>query len=340
MIDQSMQYAAPQFRHSNSARWPAWVPFVAGGFMTLGLFYFGVARPTADELASLKTKIGTLEQSIATIAGHKGSVDETNHLLSLLGQQQAYASSARKTLADIQRLNADLIAEAKNADDAVVAVDQLAAIKNLAISNSDRADEANKALNTSEDLQERLADSVDTAEQALRASIDLLAIRGELLQDSYLNESAKHALNRLVEIRSTLDQEAANVDTAQERVSELLTLKDEVIAGTQDLKSSIETLQITRDLRDQFVEASQSFQEIRTWMMEIAAMQPIFSKVQIAMQPLTELANLEKMQPQRLREFAKWFTQQSSTRLASVPSTSASDSSTNTASTEGSNKIE
>ena len=340
MIDQSMQYAAPQFRHSNPSRWPAWVPFVAGGFMTLGLFYFGVARPTADELASLKSQVGALEQSIATIAGHKGSVDETNHLLSLLGQQQAYASSARRTLADIQRLNADLIAESRNVADAVVAVDQLGAIKDLAISNSNRTEEANKALNTSEDLQERLADSVETAEQALRASIDLLAIRGELLQDSYLNESAKHALNRLVEIRSTLDQEATNVDTAQERVSELLTLKDNVIAGTEDLKSSIETLQISRDLRDQFVEASQSFKDIRSWMLEVAAMQPIYSRVQIAMQPLTDLANLEKMQPQRLREFAKWFTQQANTRLASVPSTSASDASTNTVNAEGMNKVE
>jgi hypothetical protein len=340
MIDQSMQYAAPQFRHSPSTSWPAWIPFVAGGFMTLGLFYFGVARPTADELASLKSQIGALEQNIATIAGHKGSVDETNHLLSLLGQQQAYASSARKTLTDIQRLNADLIAESKNVDNAVVAVDQLAAIKDLAISSSNRIDEANKALNTTEDLQERLANSVESAEQALRASIDLLAIRGELLQDSYLNESAKHALNRLIEIRSVLDQEATNVDAAQERVSELLTLKDDVIAGTHDLKASIETLQIARDLSDQFVEASRSFKEIRSWMLEVAAMQPIYSKVQLAMQPLTELANLEKMQPQRLREFAKWFSQQSNTRLASVPTNSSSDSSTNADTAEGINKIE
>ncbi len=340
MIDQSMQYAAPQFRQTNSSRWPAWIPFMGGGLITLGVIYFGVARPAADELASLKAQMSALEQSIAMVAGHKGSVDETNHLLSLLGQQQAYASSARKTLSEIQKLNAELIGEAKNVNDAAIAVDQLAAIKDQAINNADRMDEANKALNDSEDLQDRLADSVETAEMALRASIDLLAIRGELLQDSYLNESAKHALNRLVEIRATLDQEAINVEAAQERVSELIALKDEVVAGTTDLKSSIETLQITKELRDQFVEASQSFKEIRSWMMEVSAMQPIYSKVQVAMQPLTELANLEKMAPQRLREFAKWFVQQNNnTRLASIP-TSSNDAGGEKDVAEGTNKIE
>jgi hypothetical protein len=340
MIDQSMHYASPQFRQSNPSRWPSWIPFLGGGLMTLGLVYFGIARPAADELSSLKAQMSALEQSIAMVAGHKGSVDETNHLLSLLGQQQAYASSARKTLSEIQKLNAELIDESKNVNAAVVAVDQLTAIKDLAITNADRMDEANKALDDSEEIQERLADSVESAELALRASIDLLAIRGELLQDSYLNESAKHALNRLVEIRVTLDQEATNVDAAQERVSELISLKDEVVAGTADLKSSIETLQITKELRDQFVEASHSFKEIRSWMMEIAAMQPIYSRVQLAMQPLTELANLEKMQPQRLRDFAKWFTQQNSnTRLASIPS-SSNDAAGEKDIAEGSNKIE
>jgi DNA repair exonuclease SbcCD ATPase subunit len=299
---------------------------MAGSFFTFGLFYFGVARPASDELIAVKQQIEAMERSVAIVAGHKGSVDETNHLLNLLGQQQAYAKSARKVFAELQKLNSDLIGESHRVDEALLAIDQLASIKDLALANSDRTAEAAEALNASEQLQTRLADSAETTEQALRAGIDLLAIQNELNRNADQNESARASLHTLIELRTTISAESSDLSVAEERVSDLVALKNSVLAGTTDLKDSIETLQLTRELQDRYQDASQFFREMRSWMMEMAAMQPVFSKVQSAVQPLTDLVNLERMQPQQLREFAKVYTQQSKTRLAGLPSSgSASD---------------
>ncbi len=339
MIDQSMQFAAPSYRQP-ATQWPSWLSFLGGSLLTFGMFYFGVARPTSDELSSLRRQIETMEQSVAMVAGHKGSVDETNHLLNLLGQQQAYAISARKAIAEIQKLNTELIGESLRAEEALLAVDQLASIKDLAIANSDRMAEATDALNASGELQQRLAESSGTTEEALRAGLDLLAIQGELSRNAERNESAQATLETLVDIRSALEGESAGIEVAGDRISELLSLKNAVLEGTSDIKDSIETLTLTRELHDQYRDAARSFGEMRSWMMEMSTMLPLFNKVQTALQPLTDLANLERMQPQQLREFARVFTQQSKTRLASVPNAVAPDNASGTSSADSVNKVE
>jgi hypothetical protein len=114
-------------------------------------------------------------------------------------------------------------------------------------------------------------------------------------------------------------REPSNIEMADARLTELVSLKNSVLAGTSDIKGSIETLELSRDLQDSFQEASLSFREMRIWMMEMPAMQPTFLKLQSALEPLTNLANVERMHTEQLRDFAKQFMQQSKTRLASVP---------------------
>jgi tetratricopeptide (TPR) repeat protein len=322
MIDQSMRFSGPSFLQPTS-KWPAWLPFMAGSIFTFGLFYFGVARPASYELAALKTQISTMERSVALVASQKGSVDETNHLLSLLSEQQNYTESARKSIIEIQKLNMDLIAESKRVKEVIAVVDQLAAIKEMAIASSRNTTEAAQALNAAEELQQRLIESSEMSNQASQASLDLLAIRNVILSDSDKTELANDSLNKLVEIRSTLSDETPHIKMADARLSELVSLKNAVLAGTGDIKESIETLARSRDLQDSFYEASRSFREMRIWMLEMSSMQPTFLKLQSALQPLTDLANLERMQPEQIRDFAKAFMQQSKTRFASLPHSEA-----------------
>lgn len=313
-----MRFSGPSYLQPTS-KWPPWFPFVAGSFFTFGLFYFGVARPASVEMAALKKQINAMERSVALVASHKGSVDETNHLLSFLVEQQTFTEDARKSIDEIQKLNTDLIAESKRLKDVIAVVNQLASIKDLALANSYQADEAAEALIAAGELQQRLIEGSELSKQASQASFDLLAIRNVVLSDTDKNELAKDSLNKLVEIRSALSDETSNIEMADVGLSELVSLKNSVLAGTGDLKESIETLELSRDLQDSFQEASRSFREMRIWMMEMSAMEPTFLKLQSALQPLTDLANMERMQPEQLRDFAKHFLKQSKTRLASVP---------------------
>ena len=124
MIDTSLGFNGQHNR--NQTGLSAWFAFAAGGIVTLLFVYIGVARPAAQELSLLRQQIHALEKGVAAEAGQRDSVDETNHLLSLLSQQQTYALSAKKALVDLRELNSDLLDEASRVKEAIAAVNQLA----------------------------------------------------------------------------------------------------------------------------------------------------------------------------------------------------------------------
>jgi hypothetical protein len=325
MIDHSLNHALSRSSQSRS-RVPGWLSFVAGGVASCGLFYFAVSKPAAEEISLMRIQIQSLEKSIAALAGHQGAVDETNHLLSKLGQQQAYAQSARRSLQDIQELHASLLAQSQELDSAMTSVNQLASLKDLVVANSDDITLAAESLVAADSLHQRLIESRPTTVAAVDASQELLTLRDQMVKNSYLNATAAESLDSLLALRDTLDGEGLDTADASERVAELVSLKDAVLAQTADLKDSIETLELTRAMTSQFHQATAIFKDMRGWMMEIVAMQPSLDKVRIALQPLSDLVNLERMRPDQLREVARWLTQPSTARMASLPSPAVSTS--------------
>ncbi len=323
MIDHSLNHALSHSSRSRS-RVPGWLSFVAGGVATCGLFYFAVSKPAAEEMSLMRNQIQSLEKSIAALAGHQGSVDETNHLLSKLGQQQAYAQSARRSLQDIQELHASLLAQSQELDSAMATVNQLASLKDLVVANSDNITIAAESLVTADSLHQQLIESHPTTAAAVDASQQLLTLRDQMVKNSYLNTTAAASLDSLLTLRDSLDRDDLDTVEASERVAELVALKDAVLAQTADLKDSIETLEVSRAMTAQFHQASAIFRDMRAWMMEIVAMQPSLDKVRVALQPLTDLVNLEKMRPDQLREVARWLTHPSTARMASLPSPAVS----------------
>jgi hypothetical protein len=138
-----------------------------------------------------------------------------------------------------------------------------------------------------------------------------------------------------MQLRESLAYEGSQIDVAQERVDGLISLKDSVIARTNDLSESIETLELTNELSERFRIAANSFKEIRDWMIEMVAMEPTFAQVQRILEPMSNLVNLNRMDPKQIRDFTRAFVQQSQDRLAKKPSSVVSlRSSTNEASIE------
>ncbi len=311
------------FRNQNTetpSLWRGWFSFAAGGIVAFLIIYAGYARPAVEELALLRNEIRSLEKSVSMIAGQRDGVDETNHLLGQLSQLQSQSIAARKTLVDLREMTQSLAAEASQFQEATQAINQLASIKNRLIQNAQDLDQAADALAANEALHQRLTGTADANETALRASLDLLAIRGELLQDVDLNNQAKGALVNLMQLRESLANEEAQIDVAQERVHGLINLKDSVIAQTNDLSASIETLELTNDLSNRFRVAANSFKGIRDWMIEMVAMEPTFAQVRKILEPMADLVNLNRMDPKQIRDFTRAFVQQSQERLAKKPS--------------------
>lgn len=318
MVDNSIGSGNRNFQSPSMRK--GWYSFAFGGIATFLLIYVGIARPAAQELALLRDQIRSLEKSVAMVAGQRDGVDETNHLLSQLSQQHSQANAARKTLIDLREMTTSLVAETSRIQEATRAIHQFAAIKDLLLANSEGLTKAADAVAANEALQERLTNSAAANELAINASLDLLAIRGELLQDADRSNQAMATLKNLVQIRELLDDERAVVDIAQERVHGLIALKDSVIAQTNNLSESIETLELTNELSDRFRVAANSFKEIRDWMIEMVAMEPTFAQVRRLLEPIADLVNLNRMDPKQIRDFTRAFVQQSQDRLASKSS--------------------
>ncbi len=302
---------------------PTWCAFALGGIVTFLFVYVGIGRPAAHELAQLRRQMGTLEQSVWEVAGQEKAARSTNDLLSQLREQKAQAAAAREALAEIKQLHAQLLAESNRVEQAMVAVSQLGAIKDMLLSNADRADQAAAVLAVSEDLQHRLANAADSTELALEASHDLLDLQADLLAGSQQSATAHATLDQLIEIRARLDLESLEVAEAQDQVTELISLKDKVVSQTKDLKGAIETLELTNELGLRFHEAALSFEQIRHWMIEVTALEPMLQRAKATLDPLLEMGNLERLSPDALRSLARQLCQQGPTMLARKPASPA-----------------
>lgn len=288
---------------------PTWCAFALGGIVTFLFVYIGVGRPAAHELSLLRRQMNTLEQSVWEVAGQEDTVASTNELLGLLNDQREQMREAKETLVEMRRLHEQLAAEAQRVQTAMVAVSQLGSLKDMLLSNADRAEQAAAVLSVSEDLYHRLATAADTTALAVQAGDDLLTLRRDLVNGCGDIGLARENLADLVHIRAALGAEGEDVALAQDRVTDLISLKDSVVAQTDNLADAIETLELTSELGVRFHEAALSFEQIRHWMVEVVAVQPMLQQTKAAIEPLLELTNLRRMAPQQLRQIARMVTQ-------------------------------
>jgi hypothetical protein len=299
---------------------PAWSAFVLGGIITFLLVYVGVARPLARELSSLRSQVSALTNSVDEVTSNAETAGEAASVLSSLAQQENALDGARSSIAQMQELQRQLLAEARQTQDAMSAVAALGALKDTLLANADRAEEAASVMSTSELICQRLAESAESTYDALEAGNNLLSLREELVARGRKAESASLVLDSLIEIQDTLDRENDGFQVARDRIADLLNLKDAIVDQTDDLADAISTLQATSDLSAQFNQAISAFEQIRRWMIEVVATQPLLERARFALEPITELGNLRHVGPERLREIAKSVTEQyQRTRVASKP---------------------
>ena len=315
--------AAPELDASSL---PTWCAFALGGMVTFLFVYIGIARPAATEIALLRQQMSTLEQSVWEIAGHNNTAASTNKLLGLLNQQQQEAKRARAALEEMRELHSQVVQEAERAESAMVAVSQLASLKDMLLANSERATAASDVLSQAENLLYRLVNDRESTRSAADASGELLALRDDLLNRSGQVEDAKSKLEQLIEIRRKIDENGDGAKEAQLRVSELISLKDTIVARTGNLADAIETLELTTELGLRFREAAESFGEIRHWMVEVVAMEPMFQRARTALEPLIEMSSLRNLSPHQLRALARSVNQQHQAQLAQKPADLEGDS--------------
>ena len=312
------------FDPNHSKGLPNWCSFILGGALTFLFVYLGVARPAAHEISMMRRQIGTLEQSVWEVAGHKGTAKETTQLLALLNTQRQYIADAKASMREIQDLHRELAAEAEQTKLAVATLREMVAVNDSLVANSARAYEAASVLAVSEDVQNRLASSADITNSAQRTSQQLLAMGHQLQSSQDDVQQAQDTLSQLLDMQHNLGAEYVDVSLAQDRMDDLLSLKNTIINQTTNLADAIETLELTSDLAFQFREAASSFEQIRHWMIEVVSTGPMLDRAKRTLEPLAEITSLHRLNPHQLRLVARNLTQ--GLQLASKPVDNSFDS--------------
>ena len=255
--------------------------------------------------------MGTLEQSVWEISGHAEDVTEANSLLGALAQQRALLAESQAFLAETQsyvqevRQMRQAVADHADVDDAMAHVSQLVALKDMLLSNADRADQAAAVLAITEDLQHRMANAMESSELALAASKNLLKLQSEILAGSIDVAPARKTIDEWRSLGALLERESVEVEVARDHVTDLISLKDQVVSRTQDLDGAIETLALTREVGHQFLDAATTLEHMRHWMLEISAAEPLLQNVVTSIQPILQMGRLESMAPEALRAVAR-----------------------------------
>src|SRR5262249_20614423 len=154
---------------------------------------------------------------------------------------------------------------------------------------------------------------------ARRSSDELFSLTDDLVCRGSNPTAAVEALNGLVDIRRQLDVQGTDLDLARQRADQLIDLKDRVVSATPNLATATENLELMGDIQEHLAKVAQSFGQMRHWIIEILAFEPVFNRAIRTLQPLTELGNVRHMNSTDLRQVIRQMNERRGPQWSATP---------------------
>ncbi len=291
-----------------ASRSPIWSIAGGGVFATILLQIFLIGPITA-ELRMVRREMATVRHDVNALVGQQDAVWRSSDLLTSLQQQEQRLAEASAALAEVERLRAGVLQEAQAAEVAMQQLSQIHAVSEALVAQLPVVNEIALAAQQMEGLADRLS--------AVRSRIDTqMATIGH----------AEHALVELTQLQARITAVAPDTDRAHAQLSELIQLKEDVLGHTDTLASAVETFELLQQFQLELGAQTKSIAGMRTSLMEVALMEPVVARIAHLMQPLTELANLDRLGNREIREVARGVMDQRALRLSAAPTDSVRDS--------------
>lgn len=300
---------------------------------------------TADVLKAVES-LNTLQDQIVAqyhgIVAARSTLDEIRRIQESARNAASQVPSARRAIEALADLKAQTLASGERIEKAKKVADSWTAIQQQLAGAAPEIDRAHQVAGAWSVIQQQLvsaAPEVATAEQvaaswkaiqqhlvAAAPEVDrardvgqgLAALKDEVLcgNDPRQIEEARTTLTELSGIRERLQRETAQVATAKTSLDGLVILKDNLVSRTADLADAVETLETLGDLEHQLVDSVQSFDRVRRWLVEVVLFEPAVERAVTILKPLTDLANLRRLNPTDLRHAARSVADERAARVA------------------------
>lgn len=260
-------------------------------------------RQQADVSAAIES-VRDLQSRVAGVGEESQQavkqLDEARRALADFGQfQQRVCETtgdlerARAALEAVMALECDLAATDGDTAQAQTSADRLIAIKDNLNSGSDQLESAEENAERLIVLKDDVAGHGDRLLTAEQNAERLIALQDQLVSDERLQFFA-----------------------AASNVERLIRIQAEIAAQTDDLVESITALEVLDDFQTEFNDQAAKVQEMRRRLTELVLLQTTIEQALEAVEPISELGNLRRLDPAEIQEAARMILDQRRARLA------------------------
>lgn len=237
--------------------------FVLGLVAGLAALYFGVARPTADQVRELRSEIGSLHNSIRRLAELEPAVGEANGLLAMLTEQQERTRSAELSFRRVASLNEQLVRQAANTSEALSALEQLADLKDDLRNTATGLAEARTALTAIRELHLDLARGQDQTAEGQAALASLGRLRDAAIEIQQGMADAQNSLERMADFQQHALEQADSAIAAQKSLESLIHLKQTAVDEAPQLAAAQAALTALADLKSRVLSQKADLDRVR-----------------------------------------------------------------------------
>jgi len=230
--------------------------------MSLGVVFFGMqlmmVGPLKGRLDSIQTRLDLSESSMNKLVAVRESVFRTNDLLTSLAEQSSQLQGLKDSIESIQTLNTTVRKEAKSADAAMVALNQITSIQSRLIGTEQQTLQAASRLNSIEELQKAIIDGTESTEVAANSLEGLVALQNRLIASSNNYEQASKGIANLADLTQRMVAQSDEVALAAQKFDEFVGLKNAVTAVATDLELAQSSVAGLGALKNELIASSEN----------------------------------------------------------------------------------
>ena len=225
------------------------------------------------------------------------------------------ATEAAKQWADF---TTSVVSQSAEVEDARKALDRLIDLKKGAVEQLADVKEALGHFGEAVKLQEVINQNGPQFKQARNNTDELLALQDELVKHGEKAQTARQQATRLLELSDQLNSDNLDPQTAQKNLNVLVDIQDRLANNSQQVIAAVESFELLADFLSEMNAHISSMDGLRRNLVEIAMMENSLTRAMRVLQPLAELADLRRMNPEQVREAARMILEsRSATRLSS-----------------------
>jgi GTP1/Obg family GTP-binding protein len=279
------------------------------------------AKSALDRLTALNNDLIATGRRQAEVTAAIDGVRELQSRVAGIGDdsQQALTrlEEARRALTDLEQFQKRVCQTTTDLQQARHALEAVIALQCDLTATDGATTRAQAAADRLIALKDNLNSGSDQLEAAEENAERLIVLKDDVAGHGDRLQAAEQNAERLIQLQDQLvSDERLQFLAAASNVERLIRIQAEIASQTDGLTDSITALEVLDDFQTEFNGQAVQVQEMRRRLTELVLLQTTIEQVLQAVEPISELGNLRRLDPAEIQEAARIILDQRRARLA------------------------